>query len=575
MSLVLAAYTHNTREFIHESRKLIRQKHYLALLSPFRIYAFLLRFFYITIQAFIIFFFKPPPPKDSGKLEKPLGRIAVIGAGLTGISSAAHAIAHGFEVVIYERTDRVGGIWAHVNKTSGLQLNSLIYRFFPGLLWTHAFPRRDEILGEIHRVWKEYKLDSRTRFETPVTSVKRAPAQSVDVDAEDLDPKKAGHARWIINDGSDGIFDAVIVTIGTCGDPARIGFPGMPGQEEEDSDSGSSSGTGGPSNGRDKKHAGDDSPDEYEGQVYGGVVLHSSELDDADLEGKNVVVVGSGASGVEAVETALGKGAKGTVMLARDDKWIIPRNIFFDTALAAQPFGREMPLSFLWEWFLRAWQYHGIEDLSPRGKGIFEGTPIVNDVFLDHVRAGKCDYVRGDTLRFTTKGVLVNVRDKDSKPGDRGEKMVFEGDVVVLATGFKRPQMDFLPGDLFPDGYDRPNLYLQNFCTEDWSVLLTNSAYINAIGTVGHFHIGIYTRVLLVLLMDKGARPLPKDMKLWVDNIRFIKSGARGGALSFFTYMELTIWVLLFHVFRPDRVKWLFFIMQGWGVYPRSSKKFI
>ena len=32
----------------------------------------------------------------------------------------------------------------------------------------------------------------------------------------------------------------------------------------------------------------------------------------------------------------------------------------------------------------------------------------------------------------------------------------------------------------------RPNLYLQNFSTEDWSVLMTNSAYVNAIGTVGH-----------------------------------------------------------------------------------------
>lgn len=29
-------------------------------------------------------------------------------------------------------------------------------------------------------------------------------------------------------------------------------------------------------------------------------------------------------------------------------------------------------------------------------------------------------------------------------------------------------------------------------------------------------------------------------MKLWVDVIRFIKQGAAGGALGFFTYMELS-----------------------------------
>jgi phytoene dehydrogenase-like protein len=39
---------------------------------------------------------------------KSRGRIAVIGAGLTGVSSAAHAVGHGFDVVIYEKQDKVG-----------------------------------------------------------------------------------------------------------------------------------------------------------------------------------------------------------------------------------------------------------------------------------------------------------------------------------------------------------------------------------------------------------------------------------------------------------------------------------
>jgi cation diffusion facilitator CzcD-associated flavoprotein CzcO len=56
---------------------------------------------------------------------------------------------------------------------------------------------------------------------------------------------------------------------------------------------------------------------------FKGQVLHSSHLDDldsSDLEGKSIAVIGSGASGVEAVETALSKGANGAVMFARDDK---------------------------------------------------------------------------------------------------------------------------------------------------------------------------------------------------------------------------------------------------------------
>jgi len=72
-------------------------------------------------------------------------------------------------------------------------------------------------------------------------------------------------------------------------------------------------------------------------------IVHSSQLDSPVLRGeylrgKRVVVVGSGASGVEAVETVLErmKGAGGgeeeeegkVWMVARGDKWIIPRWVF-------------------------------------------------------------------------------------------------------------------------------------------------------------------------------------------------------------------------------------------------------
>jgi hypothetical protein len=71
-----------------------------------------------------------------------------------------------------------------LNQTSGLQINSLIYRFFPDVIWKSAFPQRDDILGvgdfikftcltpnvtilfyqEIRRVWRTYKLEPRTRL---------------------------------------------------------------------------------------------------------------------------------------------------------------------------------------------------------------------------------------------------------------------------------------------------------------------------------------------------------------------------------------------------------------------------
>lgn len=78
----------------------------------------------------------------------------------------------------------------------------------------------------------------------------------------------------------------------------------------------------------------------------------------------------------------------------------------------------------------------------------------MNDAFLTHIREGRAAYVRGDTRRITRDGVLINARGRDSRPGDAGEEREIRADVVVLATGFKKPSVDFLPGDLFPEGYE-------------------------------------------------------------------------------------------------------------------------
>jgi monoamine oxidase len=53
----------------------------------------------------------PNPPTPSTRLGHP--KIAIIGAGITGVTAAAHCIGHGFDVVLFEAgsEERVGGIW--------------------------------------------------------------------------------------------------------------------------------------------------------------------------------------------------------------------------------------------------------------------------------------------------------------------------------------------------------------------------------------------------------------------------------------------------------------------------------
>jgi cation diffusion facilitator CzcD-associated flavoprotein CzcO len=46
-------------------------------------------------------------------------RVAVIGAGVSGVTSAKHLKAAGVEVVIYERSSKCGGNW-YVHPTASL-----------------------------------------------------------------------------------------------------------------------------------------------------------------------------------------------------------------------------------------------------------------------------------------------------------------------------------------------------------------------------------------------------------------------------------------------------------------------
>ena len=67
---------------------------------------------YSLIQWILDKLLSPTPPPPNARLSRP--RIAVIGAGLTGVSAASHCVGHGFDVTIFEAGDekRLGGIWS-------------------------------------------------------------------------------------------------------------------------------------------------------------------------------------------------------------------------------------------------------------------------------------------------------------------------------------------------------------------------------------------------------------------------------------------------------------------------------
>lgn len=191
-------------------------------------------------------------------------RIAIIGAGITGIATACHILDAGIECHIFEAGDEdaVGGIWTKVNDTSSLQIHSSFYRFHDSVEWKSDYPNRREILDQVMKLWERYDLARRTTFGCKVTNTYQE---------ED--------GKWVVNETTNGYFDGLVAAVGTCGD---VYAPTLPNQHS-----------------------------------FKGQVIHSSELRRKAVKGKNVLIVGGGASAVEALEFACDNGASSVKVLAR------------------------------------------------------------------------------------------------------------------------------------------------------------------------------------------------------------------------------------------------------------------
>lgn len=383
-----------------------------------------------------------------------------------------------------------------------------MYRFHPAVEFDRGYPKQNQIVDQVEKLWKKYNLEEKTHFNTRVEKI-----------------YKDAQGRWIINDPSKGRFDGVIAAVGTCGDPK---VPHLPGQ------------------------------DQFKGEIY-----HSSDLDGKSAKGKNVIIIGGGASAVEALEWAVETNAAKINVLARSEKWIIPRNAIVDVLLAFNIFGQETIFSWIPETILRLFFYRDLKDISPAGAGLFQSTPMVNSEIFEQIRAGKAKWLRGDIQELKENGVEFNHRARGVPKGGIGRQTLVEGDFVIMATGYKRPSLTFLPEEVFAEPYGPPRWYLQVFPPQHPSICCNNCTYVNAIGTVGNYHIGIYTRLLLMFLVDPLTTPKPFWMRRWIDMTTFLKSLAPTRAFDFFTYSELIYWFCFVVLINPFRWKWALFVFCG------------
>ena len=124
-------------------------------------------------------------------------RVAVIGGGLSGISAARHLLGEGIEPIIFEKRDRLGGLWIYSDDpNNGKMYASLCCNsnrqsmVFPDLDMPEDwpdYPRHSQILEYLTTYVKQHNLESHTAFRSSVVDITETPEGRWEVTYESVD----------------------------------------------------------------------------------------------------------------------------------------------------------------------------------------------------------------------------------------------------------------------------------------------------------------------------------------------------------------------------------------------------
>lgn len=214
-------------------------------------------------------------------------RACVVGAGPAGIVSAKVLLEDGFDVTVFDKYQRVGGIWSPGGCYDGLH-NQSARRLFEFA----DLPNRLHLASAVdsQRYLENYAATfgvlDRLRSTTEVISIR--PVEG---------PGRMGARGWLVDSRSAGdaaaqvrreSFDYVVVASGAH---HHVQVPTLPGRE-----------------------------------LFSGVVVHSNEVRAGLFAGRRVVVVGGGKSALDLITRAAGEAASAT-LVQRTVNWMVPERL--------------------------------------------------------------------------------------------------------------------------------------------------------------------------------------------------------------------------------------------------------
>jgi len=183
----------------------------------------------------------------------------IVGAGVSGLCMAIKMKEAGIPFTIIERNPTVGGTW-YENGYPGCGVDTpnhfYSFTFEPNHDWPRHFSMRQDLWDYLERLADTYDIRRHIRFDTSVTGARYDEARR----------------RWLVSvQGKDGAAEVIeanafITAVGQLNQPQIPDFPGR--------------------------------------DSFAGPAFHTARWDDSvDLRGRNVVMIGTGASGMQVAPT--------------------------------------------------------------------------------------------------------------------------------------------------------------------------------------------------------------------------------------------------------------------------------
>ncbi|BAT79888.1 flavin-containing monooxygenase [Vigna angularis] len=375
-------------------------------------------------------------------------RVAIIGAGTSGLVACKYLLQFGFHPTVFEADDGVGGLWRHTMESTKLQNNKQMYQFmdFP---WPSSVkednPSQNQVLDYLNSYAQHFSLIPHIRFNSKVIDIDYLDGESTEeIKSWELWGGKGkpfcSKGTWHVTVQNTKTLSTevhksefVVLCIGKySGLPNIPEFP--PGQGPE---------------------------------VFDGKVMHSMDYSNLDndtaaelIKRKRVAIIGSQKSAMDlAAECANANGVKyPCTIIQRNAHWFLPDfnvwgviagflflNRFAELSVhkPGEPFflgllatllsplrwgiSKVVETTLKWKMPLKKYglipDHSFFQDLSTCLIAVFP------DKFFDRLKEGSIIIKKSQSFSFCSEGVILD-----------GEAKPLETDMVIFATGYRGDQ---------------------------------------------------------------------------------------------------------------------------------------